>query len=445
MTNEDALNAKRIDSLDRYLASHFRPKLMAFGAVKDFLLVVVPQMQLAPYVFALLLEDQLLLTRKILLIHNRSRTISYELFRDFPNVIQMDIGYVHNVEEQYIERLSAMLHTFSCEISSAVLHNFAGSVNMRFAQLLADRTFSGASRRIFSSDADVTYYSDGSRNNPLPEVASQKGNDFYHQYYSDASKRSLVYFGFRHHTLRDARREKVLGYDYIQAGFKMLNKLTSFKERQYPDDRSYSVVVSRYWGRDPYFFNELEGRSVDSIFVSAIIEKVSKAHTMLIRDDNRFSASASNIISLLIQENYAVRLFSELFELEVGDSKGLLLENFFFDNPSLLSKCKQFYSFDSSFPLVFQNRELYTYLAHDAELFVGFPIELVRVYGRGECFSVMKKRTVETVFSVYRSGIFNIFDNTSLVLSPYIEATDPLASINASFERGDGCFRLMKP
>jgi hypothetical protein len=433
-----------VSRIQKDFASWVNPIAESRSGCSNFLLVVIPQVQLSPFVYALLLEEKFLLTRDIILIHNRSQALSFELFRSFPNIIQLDVALSRNVEDEYLCALNEVLRSSSITVSSLVLHNFAGGINERIAQMLHEGNLSKKDNNVYSEGIEVIYYADGSRNNPFPET-SQEGYGFYTHCFSSNQRKRMAYFGFRHHTAPEDEADIIVSYDYVLSGLRTLSRRTSINGQSFDNNVSYALILTRYWGRHPYFFDETDGESVSQLFAFASTKHLAKSHMLLLRDDNRFSSSIDDIMTAIRQQDFNCALFSDMFQVANNGARSLLLECFLLENPEVLPLIKQFYSFDSSFPLVFQNRDLYSSLSHDAELIVGFPRDAVSSRGSGECYSVMKKRTIETVYSIYQCGLFNIFCDGLLIVSPYLESNDPLGAICTSFDGGDGYFILKKP
>jgi hypothetical protein len=75
------------------------------------------------------------------------------------------------------------------------------------------------------------------------------------------------------------------------------------------------------------------------------------------------------------------------------------------------------YCFDSSFPLLFQSRYLWSLLDERCEIVIGFDYEAVAEAATGECLSVMTCRTATVLRDVTRNLLFRAFGRGGPVTS----------------------------
>ena len=411
----------------------------SFRDLKSIVLVVIPQVQLSPYVHAVLFGEGLLFSRRIILMHPRSTKLSSELFSPYPNVSQLEIGFANEIAKDYLQELYAHLSSVSADISTYVLHNFAGTIT----QVCAEHVNSGVPSLDITCPSKVIFYADGSRNNAKPELSGQFAGGFHSDCQRRSAESSLYHFGFVHHTsaLPDSSI-RLLPYNYLEASFAASTRLSTLRTATLEQSTKYSMVLTRYWGRVPYFFDE----NVDilELFIRSIGTVISTNSPLILRDDNRFQIPVQDVVDKLKTQGYEVRRFDEFFDVVGAEHKTLLLENFILDNPEFLLGIESVYCFDSSFPLIFQNKKLYQDLPPEVKIYVGFDRIAVNAHGKDECYSVMRLRTVETVLSVCSCQIFNVFDEHGLVYSPSLETPVSIDDLFDRFDTGNGYFCMMK-
>lgn len=445
MRNVKDAQSELINNFTQDIQNVLAPNLKKLRGFEKLVLVVIPQLQLIPYVYGLLLSENMLFRDNIVLLYNRSLIFPKKLFEDYPNIIKLDIRFARNCEELYSRCFFDVLIQYSIKVSVLILHNFAGSINKEFALRAMDNSIMVSEESWIAKEPKFLYYSDGSRNNALPEVTLQEGSDFFSLSQSLNLNSYFFFYGFRHFKYSQHQNEKVLSYDFVQAAFTAVMEKISVKISGNLQYDSRSLVVCRYWGRDPYFFKESQCESTLSLYIKSVTNVLPRNLPVVIRGDNRVKEQTNKIVSCLSDDEYDVMQFDDLFESNNLDGNQLLLENFFFSSIEIVRSFRMFYCFDSSFPLVFQNRFLYCALAQDAEIYLGFSKKLVMEYGVGECYRVMRQRTLETVYSVLQTGLFNCFVGKKLIASPSIDNFDLMETLEKSFENSEGYFCLVKP
>ena len=428
---------KLLDNLNRDFDAHLSTEFL--DNANSIVLVIIPQVHLAPYVHALLLKKGYLFTRNIIVIQQLSYKMASDLFIQWPNILQLDIKFAHSVEKPYFAELTRRLSLRSALVAGVVLHNFAENINQYVAEHCLDRLHNKA----FFDHTEICFYADGSRNNAKPEITGQVVNGFHALASATSIISRLYYFGFIHGRATPSESNfEVIPYSYLEATLANLNPFSKIKDPVAPNKTECAVVLTRYWGRAPYFFDE----KIDllDIFIESIQPVLPVSTPLIIRNDARFNISLNDLLSKLTNKGFQVSLFENLFDVFGTKAEALLFENFLIDNPVLLSRITYIYCFDSCFSLIFQNKDLYNFLPSKVRLYLGFNRLSVQKHGLDECYAVMRQRTVETISSLCKLSLFNIFDSGGLVYSPSIHQDLLSDDIFERFDKGDGYFILEK-
>jgi hypothetical protein len=428
------IQVKRLDNLNKDLNVNLSSDFLKKS--NSLLLVIIPQVHLAPYVYALLLKTGYLFNRKIIVVQQLSYKMASDLFAQWPNVIQLEIKFSHGIERTYFQELIRRLFLNSSSINEVVLHNFAESIN----QYIFEQCLTGIDNRAVTNYPDICFYSDGSRNNATPEMSTQVSTGFHFLAKNEKMNTRLYYFGFIHGNSSEENIE-VIPYFYLESTLASLKSFSKIKKEVLTGTEN-AIVLTRYWGRDPYFFDEKV--ELLDIFIDSIQSVLPISAPLIIRNDARFNISLDKLLKKLITKGYKVSLFEDLFDIFDVPAKTLLFENFLFDNPTLLSKITTIYCFDSSFPLIFQNKDLYNLLSCNAKIYVGFNKDSVQKYALSDCYSIMRQRTIETIISLCKLSLFNIFDSKGLFFSSCLNQKISYNDVYKKFDQGDGYFVLEK-
>ena len=146
---------------------------------QPFVLAIIPQLELAPYVYAVLNSENILFSRKILLILDRSNYIRNSTNQNLFFFSNLSDIYTYNVDspndKENFKKFLNFLKLNSISIDHLVVHNFAQNLTRLIAEhLCKSKYLENENHPILNKNAKISIFSDGSRNNLFPEISSQK-------------------------------------------------------------------------------------------------------------------------------------------------------------------------------------------------------------------------------------------------------------------------------
>lgn len=322
-------------------------------------IVVVPQIQLSPYVAALIHSQLRNVFDIFIIIHPVGNPFSRLCF-DHPELfITINVRDFIGHEKEGVGYLIEKLSTRELILSGVLCHPFSQGVNRYVADSL-----------IPQNDCKVYIYSDGSRNNFSLEWSRDGESSLIDKACNLKKRPKLFSFGFLSHDFNWVAKDvdiSIVAYDSLDFVFSTCHRHIEPLNVKKMDGNSIGpagLVLSRYWGREPYVF---EDECSLSECYQTTIEKAfygSKCKTLVMRCDNR-----SDLPSLS-SANFKFLDFLDFFECKFNASE-FLMENILHFNASFLKNFRRVFVFDSSFPLVFQSLELSRLLSHELVIVVG--------------------------------------------------------------------------
>ncbi len=95
--------------------------------------------------------------------------------------------------------------------------------------------------------------------------------------------------------------------------------------------------------------------------------------------------------------------------------KKYLTEHILLQNLNFLRNIKRIYTFDGSFPMMFQIPELYNNLNKDIEIYIGFNIHTISKCATKMCINILITHTVELIYNLIKLKLFNIYSGQTLL------------------------------
>ncbi|MEA2019617.1 MAG: hypothetical protein U9N59_14345 [Campylobacterota bacterium] len=377
-------------------------------------IVIVPQIQLSPYVYSLLLNCSSMVNGAFLIIHPKNHEMSETFFKSSERCFTLNIlNYDSNPKEkikELVEHVLRRIEISSLTIDALILHPFAGNVNRELFN------------KVSTAYKNIKYlfYADGSRNNFNLEYNRDNEENMIDIATNKKYFTSVYSFGF---DTSDTIKTKnmlskitVIDYGYLDFIF------TFFKhgiKGNLLDNKKYNLVLSRYWGKDPYLFKSAD-LQVQSYWKSVELALTSKKNDIIYRGDDRVTMPSTDIKKTNLLD------FSSIFSVKNTGCEQLLMENFIHDEPDFLSKLDLIYVFDSSFPLIFQSRKLYNLLSFDTIMVVGFDYESVSRDSIGNSLAAMMRRTSTLIYDLLNLNIFRIYDNNRVITKDSVNSYEDL-------------------
>lgn len=386
--------------------------LIIISKKKKIVLSICPQIQLAPYL-ATTLNEFFDANTQFLIFGNPKETQLISNFPKLPNQRLLEISeYLRTIDKQneFAEILFSFLLPFNKKNLTFIFHNFAAKCHGIFAEKIL-KSFP------LYSESNFIFYSDGSRNNESSEAYQEVSGDLYESFKIEKFPNlKFVSFGFKHHIGKERDIDEIIDYSKIEIQFKKSSLasnliIDSFNLEKLENKKL--LVISRYLGREPYLFDE-SLISVPSLFSKSIeeIADITKSKSIVIKFDNRFNLN-KKVITKELEKKYTCFDF-DYFCKNIPSFK-YLMENIIILNPHLLKSFKSIFCYDSSFPLIFQSNLLYSLLPPDISIYCGFPENLLKKYGSKNCKKLMHLRTYETLISITKLNLFNIYSGKSLI------------------------------
>ncbi|WP_428243096.1 hypothetical protein [Gynuella sp.] len=402
----------------------------------EITLVYVPQIQLSPYVAALLRNLRNKLSGVYLIIHPESNLMSRKLL-EYSNVcFGLHLKYF-NESESFLNEFLYFLEQRQKKVSCIICHSFSSGTNANIVNYFVKKS---------QSDFKFFFYSDGSRNNAESEFDPEQ-IFLLNNAVRSRHKTYLIEFGFSNNKGQDNLEHIQIGYEWLDLAYlccdlniRMSHNLTIAESPTFLKDSI--IILSRYWGRKPYFFESED--KLKKCFESSI-EKVGKNKSYLIfREDNRSTLDTAAVLKNLED----TRLFKqalpidEIITIENTELKDILFELILLNRPDLFSHVESFYSFDSSFPLIFISEELRSCLSPNVQITVGFDIDSIKKFGTGDCYSVMKTRTCTVIANILELGIFKVSDSLGPVTIDSFNTGSLIRNIGERLEINGGYYWL---
>jgi hypothetical protein len=417
-----------------------------FESKNSIVLVYVPQIQLSPYIAAVLRKFRNELKGDYLIIHPESNIMSRGLLQYSESCYGVHLKHFKNPSEDISSFINYLIYKGK-KVSSVICHSFAEGINSAIINFFLKSSLSSPS---------WYFYSDGSRNNNQSEFNTEGKSLLINRVVDSHNGCTLIEFGFESSgTVREKSSENlnkiIVGYEWLDLSYDCTPFKPDFSDNIIANNRKkilsssdIALVLSRYWGREPYFFDS-EDNMYDA-FVSSINIATEGVTSLIYRGDNR-----SNIETCIIKKKLInIQNMLNIYELEELVSftnvrlNELLFELIISNDNDLFSRVSKYFSFDSSFPLIFISKTLLSLLPDNVEIYVGFDREKVNTHGSGVCYEVMKKRTLTVIQDVIKRNIFNVNDQFGPVLEMTMKTKDDISHLNERFEKSNGLFILSK-
>ena len=414
---------KYINSIDKAV-SQVDILCSTFVTAPKCCIVVVPQIQLSPYVAALIHSQLRNIFDVFILIHPAGNQLSKLCFDSPELFITINVRDFIDHEKEGVSYLIEKLSTRTLILSGALFHPFSQGVNRYIADSL-----------IPQAGCEVYIYSDGSRNNFSLEWSRGGEPSLVDKACVFKKRPNLFSFGFLSYDFNwDAKDVdiSIVDYDSLDFIFYSCHSLVKPLNVKRLDGNlvgPVGLILSRYWGREPYVFED-DGSLAECF--KTTIEKAfygSECKSLVMRRDNRSDWSSLSSIDFKVVD------FFDFFECEF-DAREFLMENILHSNATFIENFHRIFVFDSSFPLVFQSLELRQLLSHEVVIVVG--VSRLDVIGKmsDNGFDVIKKRVCALVGDIVRMNLFVVTSSVGLVLSPDFEY---IANI---FDNSTGYFEL---
>lgn len=395
---------KYIKSIDKAV-SQIDALCSASSIAPSCCIVVVPQIQLSPYVAALIHSQLRNVFDAFILIHPAGNQLSKLCF-DFSDLfITINVRDFVDHEDEGVSYLIEKLSKRALILSGALLHPFSRGVN----QYIADRL-------IPQTNCNVYIYADGSRNNFSLEWTRDDEPSFIDKACNLKKHPNLFSFGYLSHDFNWDTKDvniSIIDYNALDFIFSTCHRLVKPLNVKRLDSNSpgpVGLVLSRYWGREPYVFEE---ESSLAECYKATIEKAfcgSGCQTLVIRRDNRSDSTSLSSIDFKLVD------FVDFFACEFHASE-YLMENVLHSNASFLKTFHRLFVFDSSFPLVFQSLKLRRLLSHEVTIVIGASRLDVIEKMTDNGVSVIKKRVCALVSDLIRINLFAVTSSIGPVTS----------------------------
>ncbi|QIV96504.1 hypothetical protein EDC55_12017 [Allofrancisella inopinata] len=421
METREARNKKEIDCAISEITSN-----NAFN--KEVSIVVVPQLQLSTYVFCVLNHNISLIKGAVIVIYPVAFEMPKLIYNSSKKFFSLDVVQFHERHQDGAIYLLNKIKDNNLKLHSVVLHPFAGSINREILDQILQR------------DIKVKYYfyADGSRNNFNLEWNRNNEENMIDIVAKKKQFTSVYSFGYDTsdtiETKRNLSKITVIDYGYMDFIF------THFKHNiksNLEKNKKYNLVLSRYWGRDPYLFKN-DDLQVKAYWKSIDVALSSKQNDIIYRGDNR-----STVVTLAssIIDNVKLIDFSSVFAVQNTRHERLLMENFIHEEPNFLKKIVLIYVFDSSFPLIFQSKKLYKLLPYDTVIVVGFDYESVFKDSTNNTLAVMMRRVATLIYDLLNLNIFRIYDKNRLITKDMVNSYHDILKY---FKDNDGFFYIQK-
>lgn len=404
-----------------------------------------PQMHLTPYVFALLCSKNLLFNPVVVI--GDSTACERSSLIQFPNIFFVNQQLFIGGKKEFFNELLDVILNKSLTIDSFVIHNFAHELNMAFVEYFVDPCLCPTKFTGFCLNSRFYIYADGSRNNPMPE------QDAFIEIGTVAKRLSKMgiayemnYFGFRYDYYPPHEFENVIGYQFVQPYYQLGPVQTSVVLKNINIlNPPVVLVLARYIGRGPY---KLPVNTIDSIsrfFVDCIVDAINLDSSVIVRYDNRFLEIQDTVDSLIAQKfNQAIDLSDLVDVCPHLDLDTILMERIAIENPALVGKLDEVYCFDSSFPLVFQSKNVYRSFPVNCSIICGFSLKCLKAYDvTDEFYDLIRSRTVSVLFHALQLKLFRLYTLSGCLIFDPVCDTPVYTKIDDLFMDNNGLLRLV--
>ena len=401
-----------------------------------------PQVHLTPYIFSILLKKNLL-TSNVLLFCDNTKFES-QSFSDYPNIVLVDQKTYLNNYDEFFNNLFYFLSEKKVAIEHVLLHNFAHELNRSFVDFFTKKEAKKTIDILFINTI-FHVYSDGSRNNLLPEQkAFASTGGFLERLIDVGFMPELYFFGFVPSELNYSKIN-VISYRYVEPFFTLGKQLTSEIADIKNDNKiSLSVVLSRYFGKGGYKLLNNTVTSIVDLFVDCVSAAVESNNQLVLRFDDRFLEITDKVVKHLQTRFQSVSCLESWVDVEDGILLStILMERISIENPNVTGKVASIYCFDSSFPLVFQNKSVYRAFQQNLSIIVGASTKVLQSHNSTDEFiSLIRFRTTRVIYNCLKLGLFRLYDLNGNLL--YSENSDllNLSSIEHLYDENDGLLKL---
>lgn len=356
-------------------------------------LIVIPQIQLSPYIASIIHSYYRNEFDLFVVIHPKGSPLSEKLFSVSSLFLSINIRDFVNHEQEGVEYLFNRFAENCLIIDTILAHPFASGVN----GIIGDKA-------ILSKKITIDFYADGSRNNVF--IEDRKEETLIDKYCSINEKAKLYCFGFLPHDLMDKNynlNAVLVDYRFLDFSYCTVQNINpKYIGNKFIDEPGSvnGLVISRYWGRNPYeFLESVDGLDLYSKAISLAFSDIN-VNNIIFRADNRIAIGGNYKSANLID-------FKSLFSNSESSAE-LLVENFLYNNLEFLKKLSRIYVFDSSFPLIFQSPILKSLLNHDIEITIGAPFDLLKNKMIERGIKTMKKRIIDLIYNIIKLNLFSI-------------------------------------
>jgi hypothetical protein len=352
---------------------------------------------------------------------------------EFSNkIVGVNIRDSLDKEEEWSNYLFNLIKGEKINIGTVYFHVFSGGLNHELAKKIYFSKLDDFKKNKF------LFYADGSRNNT--EIEWSRDSTSLLKLFSEGARQiEVVGFGFKPEIGKALEGIKTIKRTYID--YKFLDAVFILSkdkvELNKKIDGKVSLVLARYWGRDPYKFK------TDDLLIQCYASSISKAikfNDIIYRKDNRCDFSIVDVSSCTSLSNKNIFDIANYIVNHEDKLEEILFENILHNVPELFAHLGEIYCFDSSFPLVFTSPTLYRSLSNETTIISGFDYEEVQKNSLGFALEVMVTRVTVLIFDMLKLEIFNIFDS----FGPISVAENNLEVLTARIKSNGGLFLLKK-
>ena len=372
--------------------NEFKEAIKYYKNFHNISLIVIPQFELLPYANLVMNEFDKEKPKIVLLYFSyKENIINY--FSTQKNIICCFMN--HGIDNCNVFK---QINSNNNKIDTLIYHNFASVCKYSF-------DFFSKDNNLKSSNCNIICYSDGSRNNYKAESKDQLQLDFHTKLNNDKIPNTLYFFGF----IDNSYNKDNNNYLHFFYNYKILkyneNVYPKLKPNNFKISQDMGIILMRYLGTkgSPYIFNK--NVNIEKIILQQINKIFDNTTKNYIKFDSRFPKELNKSILTNYYED-----FSNMFRYSTD-----LLETILLNNIDYVSKIKKIYSFDSSFPLLFQIPKLYDNLNKEVIIYVGFNNEIFKPVATQECIDTLTSRTIKMILHINELNLFDIYFKDNLV------------------------------
>lgn len=351
----------------------------------QFDVIVVPQIQLAPYVASALFSDTE--KSKTLLVIGPTGNPYFKYYLGpvkravFANVRSAAFSSF-SLWRSFLSKCKSNGKT----VGAIYLHAFAGGANHTLAKLLTSNHLAPSRVRVFA---------DGSRNNLHKEF--KEPNDvnileYLVDKYAHTTRLSIIRFSHSEDKFPTKLNQVHVNYRQYDRYLSLLPRsiISEGGRRTGLLPKRVLLVLMRYYGRPPYEFTCEDQRNRSAI---KAFEEIAQGHDLIvIRFDNRFADPEQLLSFARTNLNCEVEEFSKFIGLEKRKSKEVLFESLLLSDPVRFRSIKTIYCYDSSFPLIAQSALIRSALPRGVRLVWGAPAESLASLSNMSSLDAFQKR-----------------------------------------------------